>query len=57
MRLDQYHEAVMSHVRERKLTSPVWWKRLGELLDEWGDASAKVQRELDAFIQEMRGWV
>lgn len=40
MRLDEYHGAVVAHLKTRKATAPaVWWRGLGELLDAWGAES------------------
>jgi len=57
MRLEEYHAAVVAHLKNRDIGvfNPQWWRVLGELLDAWGKASKDVARDLKAFEEDARG--
>lgn len=56
MRIDEYHGAVLAHVRAGRNhpNALAWWRELGKLLDAWGEESAKIAAHRGCLPWQMR---
>jgi hypothetical protein len=56
MRIDQYHGAVLAHIRTRRKhpNAPVWWRELGQILDAWGKESAEIAAHRGCLPWQLR---